>query len=263
MYKLLSLLAALVSVCGASRSCNVQFDLNGCISSGNITNARSFPYRVSILHVTNRFRGTGVIYNRNIIITAAHVVSGVTPSELKVRAGSSSWNKDGILIQVVRYHLHAKFNPKNRAHDIALIQLVNNFIYNTQIKPIPLAIPLRVNATGYYTSAASALGWCPTDKTANNKDPFSLISASSALMNPNECHFALVDSSFNEVPIICAEIPTNDACIVDYGAPLVSDGSLLGLGVKNAICVSGKCVALYTNVSYFQDWIHATAKVMN
>ncbi|KAI9582537.1 trypsin alpha-like [Glossina fuscipes] len=259
MYNLLSLLAALVSVCGASRPCNEQFDLNGCISSGNITNGRSFPYRVSILHVTNRFRGTGVIYNRNIIITSAHVVSGVTPSELKVRAGSSSWNKGGILMQVSRYQLHAKFNPKNRAYDIAIIQLANNFIYNTQIKPIPLC----VNAAGCYASAASALGWCPTDKTANNKDPFSLISASSALMSPNECHSPLGVSSLNDVPEICAEIPTNDACIVDYGAPLVSDDLLLGLGVKIAGCVSGKCLALFTNVYHFQDWIHATVKVMN
>ncbi|KAL9922418.1 trypsin alpha-like [Glossina fuscipes fuscipes] len=264
MYKLLSLLAALVSVCGASRSSNVSSILNGRIIGGSIDQAPSFLYSaVSILRSTNRFLGTGVIYNRNIIITTAHVVYGVPPSELKVRAGSSSWNKGGILTQVSRYQLHAKFNPKNRAYDIAIIQLVNKFPSNTQIKPMPLAIPLSVNATRYSTSAASAYGWCPTDKTANSKDPFSPIFTDSTLMSSDECRPTLLDRSFTDVTQFCAEIPIKDACIVDYGAPLVSDDLLLGLGVKNAGCVSGKCLALFTNVYHFQDWIHATVKVMN
>ncbi|KAI9582538.1 hypothetical protein GQX74_009925 [Glossina fuscipes] len=257
MYNLLSLLATLVSVCGVSRSSNVLSVLNGRIFGGDNINISSRPYQVTLL-LHNKHHCGGVIYNENTIITAAHCLIDVPPSEFKVRAGSSCWNKGGSLIQVASFKLHENFNAKSLANDIALIRLANDLTFNSKIKPTPLANTVPVDG-----AAAIVSGWGITDKTANIRDTFPLKSVDVNIIGRDACASATYRyGSSIELSMICAQDAGKDACIGDSGGPLVSNGQLVGIVSWGKSCAKEKYPGVYADVAYFHDWIENTAKNM-
>lgn len=257
MYNLLSLLVALVSVCGASRSSNVLSVLNGRIIGGDDTNISSRPYQVTLL-LHDKHHCGGVIYNENIIITAAHCLINVPPSKLKVRAGSSFWNKGGSLIQVASFQLHENFNAENLANDIALVRLADGLTFNSRIKPTPLAVTVPVDG-----AAATVSGWGLTGKTTNSRDAFPLKSADVTIIGRDACaSFTYNYGSSIQLSMICARDAGKDACIGDSGGPLVSNGQLVGIVSWGKGCAKEKYPGVYADVAYFNDWIENTAKQM-
>uniref|UniRef100_A0A1B0G0C0 Peptidase S1 domain-containing protein n=1 Tax=Glossina morsitans morsitans TaxID=37546 RepID=A0A1B0G0C0_GLOMM len=257
MYNLVSLLVALVSVCGASRSSNVLSVLNGRIIGGDDTNISSRPYQVTLL-LHDKHHCGGVIYNENIIITAAHCLINVPPSKLKVRAGSSFWNKGGSLIQVAGFQLHENFNAGNLANDIALVRLADGLTFNSRVKPTPLAVTVPVDG-----AAATVSGWGLTGKTTNFPDMFPLKSADVIIIGRDACASATYNyGSSIHLSMICAQDAGKDACIGDSGGPLVSNGKLVGIVSWGKGCAKEKYPGVYADVAHFNDWIENTAKQM-
>lgn len=103
----------------------------------NTSKPADFPhYKKSTIPAT--------LINNKYLLTGASALVNLTPYEIKVALGhfdrcfseTSSTN-----ISVSKIIIHPDFSPKNRAHDIALIQLTRPIPIERRIAPVCLAFP--------------------------------------------------------------------------------------------------------------------------
>uniref|UniRef100_A0A1A9WYW7 Peptidase S1 domain-containing protein n=1 Tax=Glossina brevipalpis TaxID=37001 RepID=A0A1A9WYW7_9MUSC len=254
MFNFLFLLTTLMGIWGTT-ALDMAPASNGRIIGGDATHISSLPYQVSLLLYDKHHCG-GVIYNESIIITAAHCLLNLTASKLKVRAGSSFWNRDGTVIQVADFKLHENFNLKSFANDIALIRLVDALTFDSKIQSMPIAHKAPVDGT-----AAIVSGWGLTDRSANGKDVFLLRSADVKIINRDACASPMYEYGPTiQLSMICAQNVGKDACIGDSGGPLVANDLLVGIVSWGKGCAKEKFPGVYADVAYLYNWIENNAE---
>ena len=136
-YKMLwFLLALLLSIVKSSHqtvySCNAAASC-GCSSQpvstsrivgGETAASATWGWAVS-LHISGGYLCGGSIISNSWVITAAHCVDGVAPSEITIYAGSTRrWvgTQTRIVSQVI---VHSNYNPSSYVNDIALLRLAS------------------------------------------------------------------------------------------------------------------------------------------
>ncbi|XP_037941402.1 trypsin beta-like [Teleopsis dalmanni] len=222
------------------------------IAGGLPGNISDYPWQISLQHSGKHTCG-GSIFNDKIIVTAAHCFKNDDVSKLQIRAGSSYWDKGGVVVKVAAFRSHKDYDPDVVNNDIAVIRLKSPLPLGSNIKPIPLT----TNEPGDGTSAV-VTGWGIL-KEGNSSLPSQLQYVNLNIVDRKTCSAAYEDFIIDS-NTICAAADDKDACPGDSGGPLVADGSLVGVVSFGLGCADPNYPGVYVNVFKLREWITENAK---
>ncbi|KAH8392888.1 hypothetical protein KR215_008189, partial [Drosophila sulfurigaster] len=231
--------------------------INNRIVGGKYTPIEAIPWQVSV-QIKGSHHCGGVIYSKNIIITAAHCffdkyANILDPEIFDVRVGSSTSENGGWVIKVDKrivhdhyiHYVHIKDTPKMQ-YDIALILLSSPLKMGPAVKAIPLAESVPNDGDAVLVS-----GWGYTE---TGEAPLHLKSVYVNIVNLEECAWAYNMESTKAK--ICAAFPWKDSCNGDSGGPLTYRSKLVGIvSFGPQICGDPSQPAVYTDVVELRQWI--------
>lgn len=142
-------------------------------------------------------------------------ISGQSASNLKIRAGSSTYATDGVLIPVAQIIQHPKFNFFTIDYDFALLELATNIKFDITMQPA--ALPEQDEDIPDNTPTIVA-GWGNTQNVFEPRDV--LRAAIVPIVNQEICDEAYNDFGGVTDRMICAgllEEGGKDACQGDSG----------------------------------------------
>ncbi|XP_023295410.2 trypsin alpha-4-like [Lucilia cuprina] len=249
MLRFVILLTAVACCLGAAVPEGMLPQLDGRIVGGVATSISSFPWQISLQRSGSHSCG-GSIYNNQIIVTAAHCLQSVSPTILKVRAGSSFWNSGGVLVNVAAFKNHEGYNPVSKVNDIAVIRLSSPLIFSSTIKPIALTTKSPANG-----AAASVSGW-GTTASGSASLPTQLRYIDVKIVSRTQCASSNYSyGSMIKSSMICAYTVGKDSCQGDSGGPLVSGGQLVGVVSWGYGCAFPNYPGVYADVAALHSWI--------
>ncbi|XP_055601183.1 trypsin-7-like [Uranotaenia lowii] len=200
---------------------------------------------------------SGAIISSRWILTTANCVNGRTISNTKIVVEKQTIKPAGPMYDIAEFFLNPDFDPIFYENNLALIRMETDIVFNGDVYAVDL--PSSDPPAG---ELVVLTGWRSDEE----------------IFTPNDMQMARKETLSNEQ---CAEIhrngdshvhiyPTsvcarprmmNCYCIVDAGAPLVSeDGRLIGLFSITAGC--GRMLpAVYMRVNSYRDWIRTVSGV--
>ncbi|KAM8705936.1 hypothetical protein ACLKA7_010263 [Drosophila subpalustris] len=230
------------------------------VVGGYPVNIDVVPYQVSIrvkfyeeLEFGLGYMCSGSVISQRVVCSAAHCFAenATHPAEYRdpenyiVVAGSTHLDtlnrfSEVYLVQEIIGHEH--YNPLTLENDIALVFL-NSFIpyQHFLIRPVPLANASFPPGTYCFIS-----GWGNMFRELHQ--------AIVPIQDQRLCSFIYMSLPPSQ---ICAGYLSGgvDACKGDSGGPLVCDGQLTGIISWGVDCGKVFFPGVYTNISYFLNWI--------
>lgn len=237
------------------------------IVGGAVVEPNSLPFQISLQRRSSVGSYSqscgGSILDENVIINAAHCVRGVTDLTIfRVVAGEHSLRTASGLEQnrdVVSFTMHENYRPLTFENDISLIFLASPLDLSVDsAKPVVLpAANLELNAGDIVTVS----GWGTTSSGGSISD--TLRSVDVPVVSDAECDNAYGAGSIYPSMLCAGDISNGgiDSCQGDSGGPLFTGTG--ATAVQHGIVSWGQGCALagypgvYTQVSYFIDWIAA------
>ncbi|XP_026848307.1 trypsin I-P1 isoform X1 [Drosophila persimilis] len=227
------------------------------------------PFQVSVRRrsMHERTYGLGLIcggalISQRVVCSAAHCfavnnsynpVRFYGPKLFVVVAGSTQIDqadrntKEYLVQQIIG---HSDYNATTLENDIALIFLNGYVSWSSKtVRAIPLATKAQREGTTCLIN-----GWAAKISPKVGKSG-SLQQAPVPILNPSLCRAIYL------LPMsqLCAGFMQGgiDACQGDSGGPLICDGQLAGIISWGVGCADPGFPGVYTNVSYFVDWIRS------
>jgi len=237
----------------------VQAD-EGEIVGGEEAVPHSIPFQVSLRRKSDNFHFCGgSVIGPNHVVSAAHcTVIWDSPEEVVVVAGEHDRSVDEgteQTVSVASLTVHENYgSPKSYENDIALWELAEPLEMNEFVAPVALPEQMQ-QSEGFCTVS----GW-GTLHSGGSCCPDVLMKVDVPVVDERTCKieypFSIVES------MICAGERGKDSCQGDSGGPMVcynADGTgYLGGIVSWGIGCGGLWhPGVYTEVSYFVDWIAA------
>jgi len=251
-----------------SQVCGRKFVRRGRIVGGNVASYAEWPWQVSLRqYKSGQFKhkcGAALITNR-WIITAAHCVKDIAPSNLLVRIGEYNvlnLNEPHKHIdrRVQKVVTHRNFDKFTYEYDIALLEMQSPVSFQPNI--IPICLP---------STDSSLVGQIGTVTGWGRLSEFGQISpvlreVKLPIISNSKCMRLYRNSGQNEwIPNIfmCAGTAAGgqDSCEGDSGGPLVVKGkngrwSLAGIISWGIGCGDRNRPGVYTRISEFRKWIN-------
>merc|ERR1712198_68157 len=227
------------------------------IVGGEEAKPHEFPWQVSLRRKSDNFHFCGgSVLNENTVVSAAHcTVIWDSPSEVVVVAGEHNQVVDEGTEQTVGVALltvHESYgSPKGFENDIALWRLSEPLTLTDAVQPVPLPVAGQASK-----GSCTVTGWGTL--SAGGSTPDVLMKVDVPIVSDATCKleypFSIADS------MMCAGETGKDSCQGDSGGPLVcknDDGSIYLGGVVSwgRGCAGLFSPGVYTEVSYFVDWI--------
>jgi len=240
---LLSLSILLVLVAARQERESVQRVISGTTASNTV-----FPiidWQVAV--ITNLGGGSislcgGSIISRRFVVTAAHCVKTLSngqlanPNNMDIIPGHERNNPRGANRGVARFWVHPSYdagtaNPTSRI-DLAIIEVLSDFTYNTNPALGPLVGPIQL-CTGTTCNTAGAelfvSGYGRTNSAVSSSTSNDLIYAELSFVAQSTCESKFLANFGWNLPStnVCAESrptslnPARDSCFGDSGGPLV------------------------------------------
>ncbi|XP_022233095.2 trypsin alpha-3 [Drosophila obscura] len=252
-FQFATLLAILASSYGAVIPTGLEphSPLSGRIVGGTKTSIADHPWQVSLQRSGSHYCG-GSILSNTIIVTAAHcLLSPVTTSNLKVRAGTSYKNLGGSLVQVAAFRVHEEYSASSKMNDIGVIRLRTKLTLSSTIKTIELATSAPVHG-----AAASISGWGSTSFSGSSSSQ--LLYIDTRIVGRSECGSSTYGyGGLIRETMICAAAANKDACQGDSGGPLVSGGQLVGVVSWGRECALANYPGVFADVAALREWLLA------
>ncbi|XP_030386317.1 trypsin alpha-3-like [Scaptodrosophila lebanonensis] len=219
------------------------------IVAGQFIDIEIVPWQVS-LQANNEHVCGGVIFDKDIVVTAAHCVFQKRRSSLTIRAGSSNSSSGGQVVAVADIVIHENCSPTFFKNDISVLLLKNNLEFNKAVKSIEFANESPVDG-----ATALVSGWGVIEECLQCSSNI-LKGSTMKIIGRNECisnkyHYG----DFVAPDCICAYTRGEGPSGRDSGGPLVSNGKLVGLvywGIG-----SGRIgyPTVFTDVAVHHKWI--------
>ncbi|XP_069687371.1 trypsin-1-like [Periplaneta americana] len=226
------------------------------IVGGRDAQQGEFPYQVSLRRngwTLSHYCGGSVIDEIHVL-TAAHCVVGMAPSDIKVVVGDIMMDRSlctSVSRSVSAIFIHEKYNKSTFENDIALLRVYEEFPKDSEFimairlqeSPVPEGTWCNASGWGVLSSGASEM-------------PNNLQYVELPVMSYADCYKAngIYDG------MICAGSMEGgkDSCQGDSGGPLQCNGYLVGIVSWGVGCAYPNYPGVYTEVSYFYDWVNAT-----
>jgi len=238
----------------------------GRIVGGEPAADGEFPWQVSIRQIGNigatHFCG-GTIINENWVMTAAHCCAGQTPHFMHIVAGGiklNSYEFEEETRDVDNIIRHPEYDSQGLTNDICLLKLSDPLQMTDYIKSI--ALPESMSETEAGTKA-TVTGWGLTAESEVEL-PNTLRKVVVPVVSDDECreYYSSTNAPDIAASMICAGLPEGgkDSCQGDSGGPFIDAvrKTLLGVVSWGLGCGRAGSPGVYTQVSYFVDWIEET-----
>lgn len=192
------------------------------------------------------------------VLTAAHCVDFRDPTTIDVVIGINNLNNEaseGVRVPVRRIYIHEDYVDRTLLNDIAILELDRAVVADQ----ITLAAADARVGTAVGTTLKVA-GWGTTSPSGRSNFPSVLQQVEVDLIDQAVCQTAMREgiSSMENSANFCAGRNNQDSCRGDSGGPIIvtSTGAQLGIvSWGGPVCALNNTYGVYTNVSYFADWI--------
>lgn len=255
-----------LGVCVVSlSSTSVLADVSARIINGKEATQGNWPFMAALVSrnvnaYDGQFCGASFIGER-YVLTAAHCVEGNGREDLDVVIGVSNLSASQAAqhrYAVENIYVHQYYNSVATGNDIAIIELVD--------QPSESVVNL---VDGYVRGnlndgqMLTVMGWGDQDASDGYASKSELYQVNVPLVNQYECNsvphsgYAFIGSD-----AFCAGYSDGgyDSCQGDSGGPIVvsTNGTYEQLGIVSwgKGCAEANAYGVYTNISYFDDWIN-------
>ncbi|MFJ5552163.1 S1 family serine peptidase [Streptomyces sp. NPDC093225] len=218
----------------------------------------TYPWMAALLSkgktspVQRQFCG-GSLIAPNVVLTAAHCVTGEKPSKLEVTVGRTVLSKknQGQLRDVRSLTVHPRYAKGDEAYDLALVELA---------KPVTgiAAVSLPTQGTDALLrpgAKATVIGWGNTD-TEITQYPDRLRGVQVPLLSHAECK--ATNKDYDKAVNVCAGVEGKDSCQGDSGGPLFRKvaGRTFQIGIVSygEGCAEQGAPGVYTSTSSAKLW---------
>lgn len=238
-----------------------EYAIDSRILGGTSAGICEYPYQVS-LETDGSYLCGGSIISEKWLITAAHCFRLVNHSSVvRVRSGSSFWQRDGSLHHASRIIIHECFSVTpywTSVHDIAVVEIEEPF-FNFTSKPCEVRKPIEL--FGKYEKIEPGMlavvsGWGLRDV---NEQIISenLQKVNLPILSVEVCNAQLKFTGGLSEGQICAGYSAGgrDACYGDSGGPLAIEGRLAGIVAWGRGCGLPQRPGAYTAIPPYRNWI--------
>jgi len=247
------------------------YDQDNKIVGGEIVRDNSIPFQTTLMRYSAiggalSLSCGGSVLNDMTILNAAHCVSGSVAANYRIVAGeidlsASSGNEQ--VMEIRRFIPHENYGSLRSINDISLIELTTPLTFNANVQPITLPTAASGEPAVGTNLIVSGFGTTSSGGQISNQ----LRKVKVPVVSDADCKDAYGQNAVTD-HMICAGLPQGgvDSCQGDSGGPLFSFDVVNGNDVPKeqiGIVSWGQGCALpgypgvYTQVSYFLDWIQA------
>ncbi|KAK7074687.1 hypothetical protein SK128_016293, partial [Halocaridina rubra] len=232
------------------------------IVNGYVAEENEFPYHVAVMTVINNrvYRCGGSIIKSLWVLTAAHCFFDPidrTPAAaeyVSVAYGSSDLY-DTNMMSVAKYIIHENYSFSDHGNDIALVELMENFTYETDPTIQPVCIGVEGDIP--YGGKAVATGWGALSYGGSNTNVLQRVTLD--VIDTSQCA-SMYYLPEDESKVICTLTPSKDTCQGDSGGPLVvqvcpNQWVQIGVVSYGYKCAEPNKPGVYMKVSAFRTWI--------
>ena len=174
----------------------------------------------------------------------------------QIVAGDFNFDKDDgteQISKVVKIIIHEKYNNHKVTNDIALLKLETPLKMNDYVQPVELP-SLHQPTPGGTKCVVSGWGSLSED----GRDPSKLHRVDVPTITDEECRDKYSKSDILDSNLCCGG-GGKDSCQGDSGGPLYCHGYQAGVVSWGIGCGDPKYPGVYTEVSYYIDWINKHA----
>jgi secreted trypsin-like serine protease len=234
------------------------------IVGGKPATPGAYPWQASLV-VSNipdagqaHFCG-GSIVNEKWIVTAAHCMTGLTPSHFQVIVGTYSLNTGAKRYAVKRRIVHGDYEKVAPSDsDVALVELEQPLEFGVSAKPTKILEPADEPTVLAEGAPLIVTGWGATKEGGNVIRDLREVTVP-FLVN-NVCSDPLSYGKQITDNMICAGLTAGgkDSCQGDSGGPLVSTAAPIrqvGVVSWGEGCARPGKPGVYTRISNFKSWI--------
>lgn len=210
----LVVLSVVVSVWAAPRNCDCVCGVRGRkdrIVGGNEAQPHDFPWIVGLFRDKKLYCGATLI-SETYLLTAAHCVDGMEPSQIRAYIGGHNLTKDYTDIRRVRKIIqHEQFNIFSFNNDIALIKLYKPVKFGPKVQPACLPDGSTTEFAGSLTVIS---GWGRTGEKQNPSQVLRTVVV--PVWSQEQCHETPYGASRITENMICSGYTEGgkDACQV-------------------------------------------------
>ncbi|CAK1719242.1 Secreted trypsin-like serine protease [Vibrio crassostreae] len=245
-------------------STSVLADVSARIINGKEATQGNWPFMAALVSrnvnaYDGQFCGASFIGER-YVLTAAHCVEGNGREDLDVVIGVSNLSASQAAqhrYAVDNIYVHEYYNSAATGNDIAIIELAE--------KPAESVVNLVDGYTRGNLNAGQMLtvmGWGDQDASDGYSSKSELYQVNVPLVNQYQCN-TVPYSGYSSIgsDAFCAGYSDGgyDSCQGDSGGPIVvsTNGIYEQLGIVSwgKGCAEANAYGVYTNISYFDDWI--------
>ncbi|KAI2805933.1 Suppressor of tumorigenicity 14 protein [Blomia tropicalis] len=244
-----------------------QIAPKGRIVGGTQSGYGEWPWMVSLRQwKKNAFlhKCGAALLNEHWVVTAAHCVENVSPTDLLLRLGEYDISTDKEPYAHIERRIqiiapHPQFDPRTFEYDLALLRLYEPIRFQRNI--IPICLP-DVNET-YVGRWATVTGWGRLHEDGPLPNVIQHVEV--PIINNKECEEMYQRAGYIEhIPniFVCAGLSkgTKDSCEGDSGGPLVIEEngrwSLVGVISWGIGCALPNQPGVYTRITAFSKWIN-------
>merc|ERR1711910_49536 len=232
----------------------------GRIVGGTDASRGEFPHQIMLTRgVGGSLMCGGSLVAPDVVVTAGHCCDGMSASQLGVEVGSHelySEDPDQEAFAVREVKLHENYNSNNIYNDICLLFLDGEADFSSpNIGPIALPTNGEEYAEG---TECIVSGWGTT--SAGGSLASTLQKVTVPVVSDDHCRDSYGQSDITD-SMICAGLDQGgkDSCQGDSGGPFMCGNQLSGIVSWGYGCAEAGYPGVYTQTSYFVDWINDNA----
>jgi len=230
----------------------------GRIVGGSDAYHGEFPHQIALLRggVGGSLMCGGSLVAEDRVITAGHCCDGQSASRLGVRVGSQNLydeDEDQADIAVSKVILHESYDDWTISNDICILELADSAdLSSTYISTISLPSSGEEYSDG---TMCTVTGWGTTSEGGSLGRVLQKVDV--PVVSDDDCRDAYGSSSVYD-SMICAGFPQGgkDSCQGDSGGPFMCGSQLSGIVSWGYGCAEAGYPGVYTQTSYFIDWIN-------
>ena len=255
-----SLLMALPAQAAESTQSVVDRPLMSRIIGGTVSDEGAWPWMVALTFnewtgswTDTQFCGGSLIHSQ-YVLTAAHCVDGLIPTDLSVVYGSNNLaSSGGTEVQVESIIMHESYDRVTLKHDIALLKLV---------QPLQLEV-ISVANSGQLAALPDrellmTMGWGVTSTAAGTSED-QLRQVELPLVSNAMCNLAYPNLISDQMMCAGYQQGGKDSCWGDSGGPLLLqlDQQWYQAGVVSwgKGCAEADAYGVYTRIPAYLNWI--------
>ncbi|XP_033216503.1 trypsin-7-like [Belonocnema kinseyi] len=230
------------------------------IINGERTTIEEFPFLVSLQKNGTFFNHTvehfccGNIIDQFWVVTSAQCIKSKSVEDFQIRAGSTSYYKDGEVYKPADIFVHPNFVDARQGFDLALIKLSARVTFSDRVQAIELPEPGKVIDDDIQLNIA---GWGSVQQTQSVSD--GLRKTQVTKISTKICETTYGKDSIPD-EVFCIFRNGYGPCVGDTGSAAAANGTLFGMASWSDSC-GYEYPTAYTNIPELTEWIRDVSQV--